>query len=131
MNKYNISGISGAKFAHAMLVVAWKKSKVIGMGVLQDRGPDVPVDHILKGAGVDIEAEEGFVSADYVFGRMMKLHFKYDKNTVSHSGNQWTADYQSFCTAYPDFDALLAATIDFLQTERPDSEHPVIAELAT
>ena len=49
------------------------------------------------------------VSADYVFGRMMKLYFKVKGDTISHNDSTPRRDYQAWCGRYPTYAALFDA----------------------
>ena len=94
--------------------LAWKASGVVGLGVLQDK-PDAqkeaviaqtfyPQSEYAKANGLPLEG-----SSDYVFGRMMKTHFRIKDNVVSYSGGAPRGDYQSWAWTYRTYDALMDA----------------------
>jgi hypothetical protein len=49
------------------------------------------------------------VSADYVFGRMLKLTFRVKGNTITHRDEEPRWDYQSWCGKYKTYAALFDA----------------------
>ena len=116
METYLIEGATGEAFAKRMFRLAWDKSCMIGSGFLQDRGElsEDEVWGIMRGAedyqGADCKKpKSGEVDADYVSGRMMKLHYSFAENSISCQPREWRHDYQSFCGAYKDFGALIDA----------------------
>lgn len=49
------------------------------------------------------------VDCDYVFGRMMKLYFTVEGDTIKHSDGKPRSDYQAWCGKYPTYDELFSA----------------------
>lgn len=94
--------------------LAWNASGVVGMGVLQDK-PGAMRDEVIaqtfrpqsdyaKERGLPLEG-----SADYVFGRMMKTHFRIKDNVLVYDDGEPRGDYQSWAYAYRTYDALIDA----------------------
>lgn len=120
--KYKVKGDIN-QFMSRMIYLAWQKSGVFGMGMLQDRG-EQPEQVVVEAAisrrdypGGALN-RPGVIDCDYVFGRMMKLRFTYEGDVIEcRGGTSWTPDYQSFCTTYRDFPALVKATAESLGCE--------------
>lgn len=94
--------------------LAYQASGVRGLGVLQDK-PDATKEEILKqtcrprseyAVKNDLPHE---VSADYVFGRMVKTIFRVKDKTVSFESGTPRGDYQSWAYTYRTYDALMDA----------------------
>lgn len=94
--------------------LAWQASRVVGLGVLQDK-PGAQREEVLKqtfrpqsdyAKQNDLPLEG---SADYVFGRMMKTHFRIKGNVVSYGDGEPRGDYQSWAYTYRTYDALMDA----------------------
>lgn len=110
----------GPSVAKRMLYLAWQAcGRPLGMGVLQDRGPNQTEDQVWKSA-VGRDDYQGFgkkdnqeVFADYVQGRMMKISLRWDDASVTcrsgGSAHPWDQDYQGFSGSYPDFQSLVIA----------------------
>lgn len=102
-----------------MFHLAWKASRVLGMGVFQDRGPQITEDQVwtnIMGAHdykFDAEHEpvnkpaHGEPYADYVFGRMMKMGLRYKDGIIHIYRDDITPDYQSWCITYPSYLSLV------------------------
>jgi hypothetical protein len=104
----NIEAIDIAK---KMVVLAWKASHVVGMGAFQDKGPNLTDEQILAGAKI----RTNNVYCDYVHGRMMKLWFNFnDKKEFTFRDDVPRADFQSWCGAYPTYEALYQAAVEAL-----------------
>lgn len=101
--------------------LAWQASGVVGMGVFQDK-PGAQREEVLNhtfrpqseyAKKMDLPLEG---SADYVFGRMMKTHFRIKDNVVSYNDYAPRADYQSWAYTYSTYDALMdAAELEVLK----------------
>jgi hypothetical protein len=114
---FKVTGTNGETLAKRMIKLAWDESTVNGMGFLQDRGVQTE-DAVWKavkgrrdygGLGVEADEEDGEyrkVSADYVFGRMMKLTIEYGLDSIKGYSGEWHVEYQSFCRAYKDIESL-------------------------
>lgn len=100
--------------AQEAMWLAWQASGVVGMGVLQDK-PGAqraeviahtfrPQSEYAKKNDLPLEG-----SADYVFGRMMKTHFRIKDNVLSYSDGEPRGDYQSWSYKYRTYDALIDA----------------------
>jgi hypothetical protein len=66
---------------------------------------------------VNLNTKKGEVCADYVFGRMMKLYFKYDENGVYMDEFPPRPDYQEWCRVYHTHKELLEAAQKSLEEE--------------
>jgi hypothetical protein len=106
-------------FAKRMLYLAWNAcGGTFGLGFLQDN-PAASEDEVWNNtvntgdypfrSAVISNAKKNEVSADYVFGRMMKLYFIMTEDGIEIHNNEWRADYQSFCRTYPNAAALVDA----------------------
>jgi len=117
------AGVTGEQLAKRMMFLAWRESKVIGMGIFQDRGPNMTEEqvweHAMDAGDYPLRQghEEGEVRADYVFGRMMKFHLNYDGDSVWTRHTKWTLDYNSFCGKFPDFTSLAKAAAEQLDAK--------------
>lgn len=60
--------------------------------------------------------------ADYVFGRMMKLHLVCTEDGVEIPNTKPRPDYQSWCIQYPTYEALIQASIKSLEEEEIESK---------
>jgi hypothetical protein len=115
MSSYKIGGIKIEDFVKRMLFRAWEFSDVVGMGALQDRGPNMTENHIYENV-VNMSdypykiGRPNHINADYVFGRMMKLRFKIENDILeTNNDNDYRLDYQSFYLKYPNFRSLVNA----------------------
>lgn len=94
--------------------LAWQASGVVGMGILQDK-PGAMKEEVIKQTfrpQSDYAKEKNLPlegSADYVFGRMMKTHFRINGDVVSFSNGEPRADYQSWVYTYRTYEALMDA----------------------
>ena len=114
------------KLVRRIFYLAWKESGVFGSGHLQDRG-STPTEDVVWRDGVINRSDYPVVAqdptdsvfADYVFGRMMKLHvtIEGEQIQVGRAGEVPRADYQSWCRTYPTYDALKEAAIKSLEEE--------------
>lgn len=109
----------GVEVAKEMLWLAWQACRgPIGMGILKD-APGASKDDVWSAMtgrydyeGINCPAE-GEVNADYVFGRMMKLRFKFTKAGIEWPDHHETADpsYNSWARSYPTITALFEAAV--------------------
>jgi hypothetical protein len=102
--------------ASRMIYLAWKASRLQGLGFLQDQGDqteeqvfaqayhrgDYPGGRDFMGGSPDE------VSSDYVFGRMVKLYMKVHPDGIEVRDDTPSPDHQSWCHAYPTYDMLFA-----------------------
>lgn len=82
--------------------LAYKASVPVGLGHLHER------DNTTESEVWDcVKSEMCCPSADYVFGRMMKIGCEYDPaaGTIEVMDRQPRGDYQSWCVKYPTFAA--------------------------
>jgi hypothetical protein len=86
-----------------------------GAGFLQDN-PDAKKDQVWDRAynmgdysGRRVGMKPTAVNADYVFGRMMKLYFKVEGDSITHDDQEPRRDYQAWCGRYPSYAALFDA----------------------
>ena len=95
--------------------LAWQAcGGTTGMGFLQDRDgvtkEDVWKNVLTNGDyAKSHDFPQGRVYGDYVFGRMMKLGFEFDKDSITFRDSAPRADYQSWCHKYPSYQALVEA----------------------
>lgn len=118
-------GLTGQAVASRMLFLAYEASEVFGMGTLKARSGvtenqlwenvvtngDYPVN---PDATMPTE-EEGKLSSDYCFGRMMKLNITYTKDSVTYTDYPPKKDYQSWCRSIPTYNDLANRAIKSLQ----------------
>src|SRR5260221_14295620 len=89
------------EIAKKAVYLAWQAcGGTSGFGILQDRGAQ-PLEAVWDQAynrkdysGRHSGTPASEVSADYVFGRMLKLYFSVDGDSVYVSDNQPRRDYQ-------------------------------------
>lgn len=86
--------------------LAYKASKVIGMGVFAAKD-NVTEDEVWGIVHMD---GNNHISGDYIFGRMIKIRLDYGDDHIKiavtpHPG------YQSWCTTYPTYEALVDAAV--------------------
>ncbi len=105
--------------AKEAVYLAWQAcGSPMGMGVFQDRGPKQDRDTVWDHAYSERDyaprqrTDVARVSCDYVMGRMMKLSFRVDGDTITHNDYECRHDYQSWCGTYPSFAALFDAAED-------------------
>lgn len=105
-----------------IVYLAWERSQVIGMGVLQDKG-SMPEDEVWRkvGRGGDSfgNVRPNHVYCDYVFGRMMKLMVRWGEGYVelpSDEEKPTHPEYQSWCGRYPTYQSLFDAAVESLKT---------------
>ena len=100
------------KFVPELFWLAWKASLVVGMGALQDN-PSAVKGAVLSQVGGFRGCDN--YSADYVFGRMMKLRFSAsmtrDGLVRVDLGQEPREDYQSWCSTYKTNDDLILAAM--------------------
>jgi hypothetical protein len=116
---YPLKGQSEA-VAKRALWLAWKASKLGGMGVMQ-HNPTATADDVWRNAlgredypHLFLSTDKGpglLIRADYVFGHMMKLSFRVTSDTILYpdKDSPLNSGYQSWCGRYPTYDALLDA----------------------
>lgn len=102
--------------AKEAVFLAWQAcGGPMGMGMLQDRGPNQSRDAVWEHAYNERDYEGGHkggdhaINCDYVMGRMMKLRFRVNGETLTHNDYECRRDYQSWCGKYPTFAALFDA----------------------
>ncbi len=95
--------------------LAWQASECLGMGRLQNKPGatiDMVWDNVVTSGDYTVSHDRpGEPSADYVFGRMMKLRLKYDDVSISYPDSEPRPDYQSWCRKYPTYEALINAAM--------------------
>lgn len=108
-----------------MFFLAWKSSRVVGMGALMDEGAKTEDEvwrHLLVCGDYPLHPVEpengknGSFRADYVFGRMMKMSVRVVDGEIELSGTELRPDYQSWCSDYPSYTSLHAAAKRSLAT---------------
>jgi hypothetical protein len=106
--------------AKRILFLAYEASRVYGMGAFKAREAitedEVWANTITKGDYGGFPANDKVIHADYVFGRMMKLSFYVNDNTISYDGNDKTKlDYQLWGAKYKTYTKLFQAAIKSLE----------------
>lgn len=104
-------------FVNEFFYEAWKASTVVGLGILQDRGPDLTPEDIIRNVfnhsdyspALELQSYAGSIYADYVFGRMMKvgLNVNLDDCKVLVNDIDCSPDYQSWSRVYETVDQLI------------------------
>jgi len=91
-----------------MAVLACKASKPMGLGHLQHK---VHYEFLTKQFTVgEVDDISPGMHLDYVQGRMVKLHInRIDEDTWEVRDSQPRPDYQSWCTVFPTYQALVEA----------------------
>jgi hypothetical protein len=111
--------------AKRALYLAWQAcGGPAGMGAFRDR-PSASEDEVWNNAAsrgdypggrwaTDPDPNAGGVSADYVFGRMMKLNFEFNAaaGTVTVQDGSLRRDYQGWCGRYPTYATLIEAAAE-------------------
>jgi len=105
-----------------MFYLAWQACGGLGMGWLQDRGDqseDSVWEAIVRKADYPGMAERHphklqSPYADYVFGRMMKMGFRWTPGTLEFSDGELRIDYEAWCGRYPSYQTLAEAAADQL-----------------
>lgn len=115
--------------------LAWQACRgTSGMGALQNR-PDANKEDVWNnictgGLGADYPnappsmtviggTGPGRVSADYVFGRMMKLRLEWSDEEVKFDDFAPTPDYQAWAYVFPTYQDLIEASVKSLAEEIP------------
>ena len=94
------------EFLKKLFYNAYLASRVAGMGWLQAKDAvsiDAVWDVIVNKGGHDcggFKRHTGHFSADYVFGRMMKLYIRQTNEGVFEINDSVRFDYQSWCGKY-------------------------------
>ena len=91
--------------------LAWNAcGGTLGMGFLQNK-PDATKENIWDNVTVSgdypMPINRGEVYGDYVFGRMMKLGFSCEKDTLEFRDDEPRCDYQAWCKVYPTYQKLV------------------------
>jgi hypothetical protein len=103
--------------------IAWQAcGRPQGLGMLQNR-PNATKEDVwnnirqagdYEGGAITNPDKPGDAYGDYVFGRMMKLGIKWNKEAVIVREDSPRIDYQSWCLKYPSYKTLIDAAIDSL-----------------
>lgn len=130
--RHEFNGVECDKLIGRMLWLAYQAAIPMGMGYLQARDDKSEADVIANvidagdypnamepGVRPDQKGGSVNVSADYVFGRMMKLRFKAGDNWVELPDHEPRHDYQSWCGKYPTYAALFDAALESLNARQP------------
>jgi hypothetical protein len=119
----SLTGISVVKRA---VFLAYEASLVLGTSVMCAPGGQTEEDvwnnicsagDYPPGMTSKVRNKKGNVYVDYVFGRMMKLGFRWDETMVEIKENVLKKDYQPWCETYPTFQHLIDAAIKSLCEE--------------
>ena len=100
--------------AKEAIYLAWQAcGGTAGMGFMQDRGEqgkDAVWDQAYNQKDYPVRnGSPESVSADYVFGRMMKLRFAVKDGIIKHDDQAPRSDYQAWCRRYSSYAALFDA----------------------
>lgn len=111
--------------------LAYQASRPVGAGYLQVRDGMTEADvwsNLYDGPmGGDYPARSGSfadpnrpgkVYGDYVYGRMMKVGFKWDSDSITVQDEEPRRDYQGWCWKYPTYLALIQAAVESLKAEK-------------
>ncbi len=90
--------------ARRIFWLAYEASIPMGLGVLHYTDKETE-DTVWKHAS----KRDGFVSGDYIFGRMMKIGITWDNEKLNVTPSRLSPDYQSWCARYPTVGALVTA----------------------
>lgn len=118
MGKFRTVLHSPEKVAKRAIYLAWKASSVEGMGFLRDN-PEATEDDVWKAANsADYPSDSKnprtkgnklIISADYVFGRMMKLLLVVTEDSIEYRDDVLRIEYESWCDSFNSYPDLLAA----------------------
>lgn len=125
MAEFLTAPFTGEQVAKRILFLAYQASQVVGMGHFQKKD-GVSEQEVWEQCydardygGFGPKGKPGRLSADYVFGRMMKLGITWTEGSVCVPGERVSPDYQSWCTVYRTADDLIAAALLDLKNDRP------------
>lgn len=114
MTKITTHHENAKELAKRAFFLAWEAcGGPLGLGILQDN-PSATEDQVWDIITRDYDSGDGRMSADYVFGRMMKLTLTVSDNTISFYDSEPAPDYQAWCVKYPTIETLLTAANDEL-----------------
>ena len=106
------------EIAEEMLWLAWNACRGSrGMGVFQDNPEASKEDvvHNVKTSGdypVDLKnSEDNHYTADYVFGRMMKLRIDWEDGNIILPVFEPSPEFQEWASVYPSYEELLDAAL--------------------
>jgi len=112
--------LNAEQVAKEAVWLAWQAcGGPLGLGVLKNR-PGATKDDVWQNAmfagdysgSAFKQAEAGEVCADYVFGRMMKLYFRYGDNWIEVRSEMPNPEYQGWCRKYASYEELVDAALD-------------------
>ena len=110
------------KLAKRIMYLAWKASRCLGLGFLQDRGEQNEEEVWASmmgrrdyGGFLANTNQTGDVYADYVNGRMMKLGIKWSEGEISLNNDNFDREYQSFARLYPTAQSLFDKAVESLK----------------
>lgn len=107
MKTISTGALSGERVAKRIVFLAYSASLPMGLGWLHERSgvPEEETSACVSG---------GFIDADYVHGRMVKLRgLAFGPNSVTFNDElEPRCDYQSWCGTYPTYEALVKAAIE-------------------
>lgn len=108
------------KIVKRAFYLAWQAcGGPLGMGFLQNK-PDASEDDVWNnvyrggdytGNNMHGNNPSGKMYGDYVFGRMMKVGFQWDKDSITVSDSEPRRDYQAWCRKYPTYESLILAAV--------------------
>ena len=108
---------SGERLAKRIMWLAYQASHVFGMGKLQERN-DATEDIVWEHTHLEGEYS---ASADYVFGRMIKLRIYFNDSEIvkADRGRDPNPEYQSWYCKYKTFaDLVTAAELEIEEEDR-------------
>lgn len=89
---------------------AYNASVSVGLGYLSASPASISKKDFLSAA--EYVDEKGYLSLDYVQGRMVKLHMERKDGFWQVPDHPPRADYQSWCQRYPDYKALIETVVE-------------------
>lgn len=105
------------KVAHRALFLAYNASVVFGMGAfraVENTTEEQVVNNILNRGDyptIRTYSESTHIYADYVFGRMMKLHMDVVDNTIETQPIKLNQGFQSWSKKYKSYEKLIKAAM--------------------
>lgn len=118
MKTVDTSPLSGADVAKRLLFLAYQASGARGLGFLHLT--DKVTEEELWSQQRQGDIAKCRVSADYLYGRMVKLwDFSFGPTSVTFDDQQTPrGDYQSWCGTYPTNESLVLAAIESLKVSK-------------
>lgn len=131
MKLIKTSPFHGSQVAKRALFLAYNAGRAAGMGLLHERA-GATEDRVWS-ACMGAEDYQGSpymrgdyrrMRADYVLGRMLKMSFEFDEQSISFPDHITPrSDYQSWAGTFPTYEELIAAAMNsLLEDQKKNSE---------